>query len=108
MRPGSTQRTAAGVVRVDTVEEVDPDTPDRGRRRARPASGRWPSCGGCSTAATARTSTGCEVCLAGADPRVALREQAELSDEDRRAVDDAAGPLGRRPGRARGRGRCCG
>ena len=25
----------------------------------------------------ARTSTGCEVCLAGADPRVALREQAD-------------------------------
>jgi hypothetical protein len=28
-----------------------------------------------------------EVCLAGADPRVALREQDELSEEDRRALD---------------------
>ena len=36
--------------------------------------------------------------LAGADPRVALREQAELSEEDRRRRRRAAGPLGRRPG----------
>ena len=27
------------------------------------------------------------VCLAGADPRVALREQADLTDDDRRSVD---------------------
>jgi hypothetical protein len=26
MRPGSTQRTGAGVVRIETVDEVDPDT----------------------------------------------------------------------------------
>jgi hypothetical protein len=26
MRPGSTQRTAAGVVRIETVDEVDPGT----------------------------------------------------------------------------------
>ena len=100
VRPGGTQRTVAGVVRFDTVEEVDPDTPDRGRRRAGPASARWPNCSGCSPAATGAHVYRMEVCLAGADPRVALREQAELSDDDRRAVDDAAGPLGRRPATA--------
>ena len=62
------------------VEEVDPDTLTEDDA----AAGRRPLAGRAAPAARpprrARTSTGCEVCLAGADPRVALREQAELSD----------------------------
>ena len=87
MRPGSTQRTGAGVVRIDTVDEVDPGslTEDDARRA------------GVRSLAELRRLIDrregaqvyrMEVSLAGADPRVALREQAELSEEDRRAVDE--------------------
>jgi hypothetical protein len=86
MRPGSTQRTGAGVVRIDSVEEVDPATlteDDATRAGVR------------SLAELQRLLTRRDgahvyrmaVSLAGADPRVALRAQAELSDEDRRAID---------------------
>ena len=99
MRPGSTQRTGAGVVRIETVEEVDPATlteDDAARAGVR------------SLAALRRLLERregahvyrMEVCLAGADPRVALREQSDLSEEERHAVDlrldrwDAARPRG--------------
>jgi hypothetical protein len=86
MRPGSTQRTGAGVIRVESVDEVDPEglTEDDARRAGVP-----------SLAALRRLLDRRDgahvyrmrVSLAGADPRVALREQAELSEDDRRAID---------------------
>lgn len=87
MRPGSTQRTSAGVVLVQTVEEIDPEvlTEDDARRA------------GVATLAELRRlldrRAGAHVyrmtvCLAGADPRVALREQTVLSDEERRGIDE--------------------
>jgi hypothetical protein len=86
MRPGSTQRTGAGVVRIDSVEEVDPArlTEDDARRA-----------GVRSLAELHRLLARrdgahvyrMQVSLAGEDPRVALRAQAELSDDDRRAID---------------------
>jgi hypothetical protein len=87
MRPGSTQRTAAGVVRVESVEEVGPEslTEEDARRAGVP-----------SLAALRRLLDRrdgahvyrMQVTLAGADPRVALRAQAELSAEDRGAIDE--------------------
>ncbi|MET0765777.1 MAG: hypothetical protein ABWY29_12990 [Blastococcus sp.] len=87
MRPGSTQRTVAGVVEVVTVDEVDPAaltdddaaragvaSLDRLRRLLERRSG-------------ARVYR-MQVRLAGPDPRVALREQTDLSAEDRRAIDE--------------------
>jgi hypothetical protein len=87
MRPGSTQRTVAGVVLVETVDEVDPATltEDDARQAGVPSLAallrlldRRPG------AAVYRM----QVTLAGADPRVALREQAELPEDERRAVDE--------------------
>ncbi len=86
MRPGSTQRTTAGVVRIDSVEEVDPATlTEEDARRS-----------GLGSLAElqkllARRNGACvyrmAVSLAGPDPRVSLREQAELSPEDRAVID---------------------
>ena len=86
MRPGGTQRTGAGVIRVESVEEVDPATltEDDARRS------------GVRSLAELRRLLErrqgahvyrMRVCAAGPDPRVALREQSSLSDEDRRAID---------------------
>jgi len=86
MLPGSTQRTGAGVVRVESVDEVDPDSlTEEDARHA----------GVASLAALRRLLDRRDgahvyrmrVTLAGADPRVALRARAELSEEDRRALD---------------------
>jgi hypothetical protein len=84
--PGSTQRTGAGVVLIETVEEVDPGTlTEDDAARA-----------GVASLAQLRRLIDrrdgahvyrMRVSLAGADPRVALREQGELSEEDRRDVD---------------------
>ena len=96
MRPGGTQRTGAGVVLVETVDEIDPEalTEDDARRA------------GVRSLTELRRLIDrrdgahvyrMQVSLAGADPRVALRERAELSEEERRAIDgqldrwDAAG-----------------
>jgi len=87
MRPGSTQRTSAGVVRIDTVDEVDPATlteEDAVRSGVRSLTELHRLLQRRDGARVYRM----EVCLEGDDPRVALREQAELGDEDRRAVDD--------------------
>ena len=86
MRPGSTQRTSAGVVRIDTVEEVDPEAlteDDAARSGVRSLAALHRLLGRRDGAHVYRM----RVSLAGADPRVALREQAELSAEDRRALD---------------------
>jgi hypothetical protein len=86
MRPGSTQRTVAGVVRIDTVEEVDPETltEDDARRAGVPSLAQLRRLIDRRDGAHVYRM---QVVLAGADPRVALREQGELSEEDRRAVD---------------------
>lgn len=86
MRPGSTQRTTAGVVRIDTVDLVDPETLTEDDAR----------CAGVRSLAELRRLVDrrdgahvyrMAVSFAGPDPRVALREAAELSDDDRRAID---------------------
>ncbi len=86
MRPGSTQRTGAGVIRIDAVDEVDPAalTEDdalrsgvRSLAELRRLLDRRPG------AHVYRM----RVSLDGPDPRVALRAQAELSVEDRQAID---------------------
>jgi hypothetical protein len=86
MRPGSTQRTSAGVIRIESVDEVDADglTEDDARRS-----------GVRSLAELHRLLARrpgahvyrMRVAPAGPDPRVELREQAALSAEDRSAVD---------------------
>ena len=86
MRPGSTQRTGAGIVRIETVEEVDPATlteDDAARAGVR-------SLAELRRLLERRTGAHVyrmEVSLAGPDPRVELREQAGLSEEERRVVD---------------------
>jgi hypothetical protein len=86
MRPGSTQRTIAGVVEVTSVHPVDPAALTEDDARA----------AGTRSLAELRRLLDrrdgahvyrMEVRLAGPDPRVALREQAELSHDDRRAID---------------------
>ena len=87
MRPGSMQRTPAGVVRIETVEEVDPGTlteDDAARAGTRSLAELQRLLQRREGAYLYRM----EVSLAGADPRVALREQAELPEEERRVVDE--------------------
>lgn len=87
VRPGGTQRTVAGVVRFDTVEEVDLGTlteEDAAAAGVRSLAELLRLLGRRDGAHVYRM----RVRLAGADPRVALREQDELSDDDRRAVDE--------------------
>ncbi|MCW2703610.1 MAG: hypothetical protein JWQ37_1605 [Blastococcus sp.] len=87
VRPGSTQRTVAGVVRFDSVEEVDPATlteEDAARAGVRSLAELLRLLGRRDGAHVYRM----RVCLAGADPRIALRQQDELSDDDRKAVDE--------------------
>ena len=86
VRVGSTFRTSAGVLRVDAVTRGRPgDDHRRGRPRVR---GR-PRRHGAPPAASDETLTTYRVELswAGPDPRVALRSDAALSDEDVAAID---------------------
>jgi hypothetical protein len=86
MRPGSTQVTTAGVLRIDSVEEVDPAalTDDDARRsgvRSLPELHRLLARRPGAHVYRMRVS------MAGPDPRVALRERASLSAEERAALD---------------------
>ena len=86
MRPGSTQRTSAGVVRVETVDEVTLEElteDDAARDGVRSLAHLHRLLDRRDGAHVYRM----EVSLAGADPRVALRTQTELSPEDRRTLD---------------------
>jgi hypothetical protein len=86
VQPGATFRTPAGVIRVDAVDVVDPSAitdadavlaghPDAATVRRRLAGdAAWP---------TYRV----ELSWAGEDPRVALREDADLQDDDVAAID---------------------
>ena len=89
VRPGSQFRTVAGVVRVDAVEVVD-DITD-----AEALAAGWPDAARLrrqldkvATDADADVST-YKVTLswAGPDPRVALRQSADLTDDDVAAID---------------------
>jgi hypothetical protein len=86
MRPGSTQRTGAGVVRIDTVDEIDPETLTE-EDAARAGAGSLAQLRRLIDRRDGAHVYRMEVSFAGADPRVALREQAELSEEDRSALD---------------------
>jgi hypothetical protein len=86
VRPGGTQRTGIGVIRFDGVEQVDAATlteDDATRAGVRSLAVLLRLLDRRDGAHVYRV----RVSLAGEDPRVALREQAELSAEDRRAVD---------------------
>jgi hypothetical protein len=86
VRPGATFRSSAGVIRVGAVTIIDPDAitdadavlaghPDATAVRRRLAGDpAWP---------TYRV----ELSWAGEDPRIALREDDELRDEDVAAID---------------------
>jgi hypothetical protein len=85
-RPGSTQRTTAGVIRFDSVEEVDPATLTEDDA----------ACSGVRSLAELQRLLArrpgavvyrMRVSLAGPDPRVALREEADLAASDRATVD---------------------
>ena len=86
VRPGGTQRTVAGVVRFDTVEQVDPATltqDDAARAGVRSLAALLRLLDRRDGANVYRM----QVSPAGADPRVALRGQDQLTDDDRRALD---------------------
>jgi hypothetical protein len=86
VRPGGTQRTVAGVIRFESVEPVDPETlTEEDARRS-----------GVRSLAELRKLLErragehvyrMQVAPDGPDPRIALREQADLSGDDRRALD---------------------
>jgi hypothetical protein len=86
MRPGSTQRTVAGVVEVTSVQPVDPATLTEDDARAA-GTRSLPELRRLLDRRDGAQVYRMEVRLSGPDPRVALREQAELSDDDRRAID---------------------
>lgn len=85
VKPGSEFRTVAGVVRVDAVEVVEDVTDEEARQAG------WPD------AARLRRQLDkvdgdlptyrVTLSWAGPDPRVALRESADLTDEDVAALD---------------------
>ena len=85
VRPGSEFRTAAGVVRVDAVDVVEDITDEEARQAG------WPDAAwlrkqldkGDDDLPTYRVT----LSWAGPDPRVALRESADLTDEDVAAID---------------------
>jgi hypothetical protein len=85
VQPGSQFRTVAGVVRVDAVEIVEDITDEEARQAG------WPDAAGlrrqldkvASDLPTYRVT----LSWAGPDPRVALRESADLTEEDVAAID---------------------
>jgi hypothetical protein len=86
MRPGSTQRTVAGVVEVTAVEPIDPDRlteEDAARAGTRSLAELRRLLERREGAHVYRM----EVRLAGADPRVALRERTEITEAERRDID---------------------
>lgn len=86
VRQGSEFRTVAGVVRVDEVSVVDPAaiTDEEAALAGHPSAERLRS-----RLAPDESLPTYRVVLsyAGADPRVALRESADLTDEDVAAID---------------------
>jgi hypothetical protein len=86
MSRGSTQRTTAGVVRIDSVDEVEPDTlTDDDARRSGVRS--LAELQGLLSRRPGAHVYRMRISPAGPDPRVALREETALSPEDRTALD---------------------
>jgi hypothetical protein len=83
MRPGSTQRTVAGVVEVTTVDPDRLTEEDAARAGTRSLAELRRLLDRREGAHVYRM----EVRLAGADPRVALRERMEITETERRDVD---------------------
>jgi hypothetical protein len=87
MRPGSTQRTVAGVIRIETVDAVDPAALTE-EDAVRAGVGSLAELRRLLERRVGAHLYRMQVCPAGEDPRVALREQTELSEADRRSIDD--------------------
>ena len=86
VEPGRTFKTVAGVVRVEEVSVVDPDaiTDEEAMRAGHPDADRLRSrLAPDDTLPTYRV----RLSWVGEDPRIALREDADLSDEDVAALD---------------------
>jgi hypothetical protein len=86
MRPGSTQRTSAGVIRIDSITEVAPDalTDDDALRSG---VGSLAELHRLLSRRAGVAVYRMEVSLAGPDPRVALREHDEMTAEERSVVE---------------------
>lgn len=85
VRPGSRLRTAVGVLAIDAVEEVDPaDITEAAARQA--GYGSRHELVGTLCTNTDRSIYRISLRLAGPDPRLQLREQVDLSDEELAAV----------------------
>ena len=107
MKEGGTLVTPVGVLAIDALEVVDPATiTEADARRAGHASRDD------VLEMLAQKPTGdvyrVTFHVAGEDPRIALRERAELSAERRRPADEAARPPRCPSRRVRGRSVCCG
>jgi hypothetical protein len=85
VQPGSEFRTVAGVVRVDAVELVDEITDEEARRAGWPDAARLRR--QLDKVADDLPTYRVALSWAGPDPRVALRESAELTEEDVAAID---------------------
>lgn len=81
-RPGSTLRTAIGVLAFDSVDQVSPAdiTEEEARRAGHPSVAQLLDV--LNKKGTDAPIYRVTIRLAGADPRVALREDSALSDED--------------------------
>jgi hypothetical protein len=85
VRPGSEFRTVAGVVRVDAVEIVEDITDEEARQAGWPDAARLRR--QLDKVAGDLPTYRVTLSWAGPDPRVALRESADLTDEDVAAID---------------------
>ncbi len=86
VQPGATFRTAAGVIRVDSVRKIDPaKISDADARRAghKNADAVRARLAGDDSVPTYRVV----LSWAGADPRVALRQNDQLDDDEVAAID---------------------
>jgi len=88
VRPGTRMRTPAGVIEVTAVEEAGTVTDADARAAGYASAADLPDRG---TGRLYRIG----LRLAGPDPRVALREQADLTDEDRTRIGDALSRMDR-------------
>ena len=89
VQPGAQFRTAGGVVRVDSVEVVEEITDDEARAAGWPDAARLRKQLDKVAQDQGADFPTYKVALswAGPDPRVALRESADLTDEDVAAID---------------------
>jgi DNA-binding transcriptional ArsR family regulator len=94
VKAGGTLRTAAGVLAIDRVSEIDPGAIDQ----ADAARAGFPELAALRKELARRPEGLCyriEFHLAGADPRIALREQADLRGADLAALPAALAALDR-------------